>query len=129
MRRRRRGAYREGKPAGWQREIILLPAPTDAHLGPMGWKEVDPVGHPKDVGTPPEQWKKSSKPMHPRKEIKRWVRGARYVRVCELFVEGKSDGFTVHIGTSGNSGDEQMFQGSWEIALVRAKTYMRMGGY
>ena len=39
-------------------------------------------GNPLDAGTPEDEEKSTAHPRRPRQEIRRWVRGERYVRVC-----------------------------------------------
>lgn len=61
-----------------------------------GWQEMEPIGEPVDEGTPKDDWNNTANPRHPRKEIKLWVRGNRYVRICE--VEVGEDKYHVHSG-------------------------------
>lgn len=51
---------------------------------PIGWAEIDLPPNPLDVGTPDDEWKTTATPRRARKQILCWVRGGRYVRVCEV---------------------------------------------
>lgn len=51
----------------------------------FGWKETEPVGHPRDVGREPDSPKdKMARDEYARRETRRWVRGTRYVRLVEF---------------------------------------------
>jgi len=76
-----------GKPVvkGWT-DVPKSELPSPAWL-PFGWKEVPPVGHPWDVPEGGDPATVLDKEGHARgvlrTEVKRWVRGARYVRIVK----------------------------------------------
>lgn len=101
---------------------------------PMGWSEIPPVGDPGDVGTPEDEWATTAHPRNPRKEIRLWVRGERYVRICEvkqLPMKPTAYPFVVHHGKmiDGNEDEIDRSFSHLEPAVIRAKTLMRIGGY
>ena len=77
---------------------------------PMGWQESPvTVGDPLDAGTPEDEWDTTAKPRYPRKELKFWYRGDRYVRICEVLVE-KDDvhKYCIHIGWIADDSEDDL---------------------
>lgn len=48
---------------------------------PIGWFEVAAGSRPGDGGTPLDEYSTTAHPVSPRCELRRWVRGPRYVRL------------------------------------------------
>ena len=97
---------------------------------PMGWKKAEPTGIGSDIGTPEEKWKDVAHPRHPRQEIRRWVRGNRYVRVClEETEEGER--FALHYGWLDDEDQDDFHMTNTELnPLIRdAMQLMAKGGY
>lgn len=100
---------------------------------PTAWREVPPVGIRRDQDTYETHWRSDPKePM--RKEIRRWVRGQRYVRLCELVPEeGSSQStvwkYAVHYGWTGEDRDHWSTKSNdMNQCLRRAWNVMRFGG-
>ena len=107
---------------------------------PIGWKRMSGVvGDPLDAGTPEEDWSNTSKPRAPRKEVRFWYRGDRYIRICQvdenideqLKKHWGNHGFCIHIGWLSDGDDEIKTSNitSIEDAERRARNLMRIGGY
>ncbi len=114
-------------------------AKKPSHELPMGWRSVA-VTKGLEAGTPIDEWNKKGKPQHPRQEIMRWVRGTRYVRICEEkhyeeIVDKKETryAYALHIGRIDEKGDD--YSDKWvmksdklESLEKEAKVLMRLGG-
>jgi hypothetical protein len=101
---------------------------------PIGWKELPPTGEPGDAGTPEEDWEATAHPRHPREELRLWIRGGRYVRLCRVLKDGEKHPFAVHYGRIDGKGEDAIDEecggdGALEEATKRAFLLMRMGGY
>ena len=101
-------------------------------LLPMGWEETPPVEIPSDKGTPEDEWDSTARPQRPRKAIKAWSRGDRYVRICEIagtFDDAKP--YYVHHGRFDQEDSDAWDLGTDNIdaAILHAKILMRQGGY
>jgi len=96
---------------------------------PIGWQEVPTVGDPLDSGTPEEDWKTTAYPRHPCKEIRLWMRGERYVRICEY--EKGDRKYSLNCGwLRENSEDSRKsYSDELKVMLIGAKNLMRAGGY
>ena len=100
---------------------------------PTAWREVPPTGIRQDQDTFAASW--STDPKEPkRKEIRRWVRGERYVRLCELIPDEENPEsakwkFAVHYGWSGEDRDRCVTKSnSMNYCLRKAWSIMRFGG-
>ncbi len=102
--------------------------PKVAEQLPMGWAVVEPCGIPSDAGTPENEWERTANPRKPRRELRRWVRGGRYVRLCLC-----EEQYFVHIGSVRDEKDNwvagfSLDEAGAARALVKARTLMRIGG-
>jgi len=104
---------------------------------PFGWKEVKPESVPDDVATPESEWAKTAYPHHERTELRRWVRGVRFVRVTkQLPVEPKEDRdyeatpqLSLRCGIIGDDDDEYVCSDFDPTVLeIEARILMRKGG-
>ena len=101
------------------------PTPTDITL-PWGWREVDPEGLEKDLNPAGDSVK--------RREVRRWVRGDRYVRICESVFEKeppdeRKTTHWLHTGWIGSpSSDKWRFGSDLPSLIHTARTYMMLGG-
>lgn len=101
---------------------------------PIGWKLMKGVvGDPSDAGTPEEEWEETNNPEHPRKEVRYWYRGDRYVRICYCEADpDETNRYTVRTGLmEGKDGDLSVkgYYGNLQVAIIKAKVVMRIGGY
>lgn len=98
---------------------------------PMGWVETTPIGIELDAGTPEDEWKSTANPRKPRTEIRRWIRGARYVRICEITDEKEENRFAVHNGIRSRpkKDDDNAHYADESDAEQYAMTLMARGGY
>ena len=97
---------------------------------PMGWKVALPAGIELDNGTPEDEWDTISNPRHPRDELFRWVRGNRYVRICEEIKEDTEWKYALHYGLLDINDDIiKEWNDSLDEMMVSAKVLMRIGGY
>lgn len=119
---------RADKPAvrGWSDEVE-----TSEPRLPFAWREVPATKHPRDVGEkgdPASVLDRAGEAVGVRRtEVRRWVRGDRYVRVAQLHDE---DGmFGVLYGFSDEpDGERQDFASSQSRALAKAHELMALGG-
>lgn len=99
----------------------------------MGWQVSPPLNDPLDVGISEEDWELVGYPRRSRKEILCWIRGGRYVRVCEVQIvdEEKDYQYALHHGLLDEEGSDQIYQRSdnLKVILFTARTLMRIGGY
>ena len=112
-----------------QPRLVNAPPPTPrvAEITlPWGWREVEPEGLEQDMHPSDDTVK--------RKEVRRWVRGDRYVRICAAIFEKeppderKVDHY-LHTGWLGAPGTDRWHRGGSLAALVQiARTYMLLGG-
>lgn len=98
---------------------------------PTAWHEVPAISIRQDQDVYAANW--SSDPNEPkRKEIRRWVRGQRYVRLCELIPEEGSSGvwkYAIHYGWLGQDRDQwTTMSNDVNRCLRRAWNIMRFGG-
>lgn len=122
-----------GKPVvrGWtDTPFSLLPRP--AWL-PFGWREAEPAGHPWDVpeGGDPELVvdDKGDVKGQQRVEVRRWVRGERYVRIVRYHGDEIKQPYGVYDGWSAYPlGESHETSGSAERAVTRAVEQMASGG-
>lgn len=109
---------------------------------PMGWREIAPTGIPSDAGTPPDEWTATAQPRHPREEIRCWVRGDSYVRICrvtlrddvELKKNVTESPLAIHVGNVNDPGSDEIechFDDAADVASAEtyARRLMRIGGY
>lgn len=100
---------------------------------PTAWKKAEPSGNPLDAGTPPDQWDKVAHPRNPRQEVRRWVRGRRYVRICLVDdPEREGEEFAIHVGFINNPDSDQI--NCCQIQTIRKAVkesikLMKLGGY
>lgn len=112
---------RRGQPA--VQGLTIEPA-KDGNL-PTGWREVEPAGHPRDAGVEDDD------EHPPRKELRRWVRGHRYVRITKTITEKPEDSRCwVHVGWVGqDKTDDKNRGGGLDYALKVARKTMALGGH
>lgn len=98
---------------------------------PAGWAEIPPTQHPLDAGTPEDEWETTAHPRRPRTELRCWVRGSRYVRVCELAEGSPGERYALHYGKIDDEGKDKIYQTDNDLGkLVNwAVGVMRIGGY
>ncbi len=97
---------------------------------PMGWREVPVVGLPGDAGTPEDEWDTVAHPEHPRKEVRRWQRGNRYVRICIELDPEEEDQFSLRFGHLKLTNDSWRWMGKdFPELMMKAKVMMRKGGF
>lgn len=102
---------------------------------PIGWAEAQPTGIPSDVGTPEDEWESIPSPRQPRQEIKCWVRGARYVRICEVHpypsAKKTHHPYDLHFGLIDDLDKDKIKKQGPDLAKLEleAKILMRKGGY
>lgn len=103
------------------------PPPSPESTLPWGWREVAPVGITKDM-EPPDGTVK-------RREIRRWVRGDRYVRICEAVFDKETPDerkttHYLHVGWLDKPGSDRWKVGRSALAptIAVARTYMLLGG-
>jgi hypothetical protein len=102
----------------------------------MGWQEVAPTGLPSDAGTDPDEWETTASPLHPREEVRCWVRGDRYVRICrvnprdDVRTKARENPWAVHVGWINNLGSDkpECFLNEYDKAVGHAYRLMRIGG-
>lgn len=118
-----------GRPAikGWAKPE--KPVQSSVRL-PWGWTEVEASSHPLDLpddAPEPDPDEEEEKVGAKRKEVSRWLRGNRYVRIVQY---SKDKRFCVRYGALDAKPTEETWaiKGSWEAALVRAVTTMALGG-
>lgn len=118
--------------AGWNRRgkplVLGLTddeVPVDHPKLAFAWKEVPAVGHPTDKGKEKDD---DDDPRdvdeQPRKELRRWARGRRYVRLVE-FKEGD---YTHGIFVGFEKLDRIRFRGPLGKCLMKISVIMAMGG-
>jgi hypothetical protein len=120
---------REGYPKikGWAK--VEVPVVSDVRL-PWGWHEVTLVGHPLDLAADapdPDPDENEKKAGSKRIEVKRWVRGPRYVRITQDLTDKR---FCLRHGMQDDAADDEGWwvKGGWEMVLLRAITMMACGG-
>jgi hypothetical protein len=118
-----------GRPAikGWAKAEAALE--SNVRL-PWGWHEVTPSSHPLDLDADapdPDPDEDERKVGSKRVEVKRWLRGMRYVRLTQ---DLKDKRFCVRYGDVNDEQQEEgwTFKGGWDAALLRAVTVMALGG-
>jgi len=117
-----------GRPTikGWAK----AEAPVESKVRlPFGWHEVTASGHPLDLADDapdPDPDEDENKVGWKRKEVCRWIRGNRYVRITQ-----EKDGrFCVHYGDLNDEPTEERWnrKAGWESVLIRAVVIMSLGG-
>lgn len=120
--------------AGYQPPIkgwAKAEAPVESGVRlPWGWREVTPQGHPLDLpadAPEPDKDEDEKKVGSKRVEVKRWLRGTRYVRVTKSLTDGR---FAVRAGAVDDKPYEEsrLVQGGWDGVLLAAVTTMALGG-
>lgn len=96
-----------------------------------GWKEKAPIDHPSDLGTPKNEWKTTKKPQYPREELKRWVRGNRYIRLCKTSQDDHEYPYIILIGLTNDEDRDRTISrhSTLEDAEIKASLLSRLGGY
>lgn len=118
-----------GRPTikGWAR----AEAPVESSIQlPWGWHEVTPQGHPLDLpaGSPdPDPDEDERKVGARRVEVKRWLRGNRYVRITQSLDDQR---FCARFGDVSDKPDDEgwWLKGGWDSVLPCAVTLMALGG-
>lgn len=120
---------RQGYPAikGWAK--AERPVQSAVRL-PWGWQEVTPGSHPLDLpddASEPDPDESEQKVGSKRKEVARWVRGRRYVRITQSL---KDKRFCLRYGAMDDKPTEENWWcvGGWEGVLTKAVTLMALGG-
>lgn len=126
----------QGRPAikGWKRPEEVA-ADGDVRLS-FGWQKVSPGGHPLDLPTEaldPDPEEDENKVGAKRVEVRRWQRGARYVRIVRYLVDTerrKAGSFGLRYGALEDEEDAERWWliGSWSKVLPAAVTLMALGG-
>lgn len=119
----------DGRPTitGWA--SAEAPVVSSVRL-PWGWHEVTVQGHPLDLpadGPDPDPDEDEKDVGSKRVEIRRWIRGHRYVRITQ---DLKDQRFCVRTGMHDDASKAETWivKGGWETALLRSVTLMALGG-
>ncbi len=101
---------------------------------PIGWEEMEmaTLWHWLiDDGTPEDEIEKTAEPIKPRRMLKYWSRGKRYVRVCEVLDKDVIRPYVLHYGfiDDPDSDDDKTSANNLDAILLEAKILMRVGGY
>lgn len=116
-----------GRPAikGWAKTEAPV---VSAYTLPWGWHEVSPTGHPLDLPIDaPDPDPDDKKAGEKRSEVRRWLRGERYVRITQHLVDKR---FCVHYGALDDGAKDEHWElkSGWDAVLLRAITVMALGG-
>lgn len=118
-----------GRPAikGWAKAERAVSSSVRL---PWGWTEVAPSSHPLDLpddAPEPDPEEDEAKVGSRRREVGRWLRGNRYVRITQ---DSKDKRFCLRYGALDDLPDEELrwVKGGWDATLLRAVTLMALGG-